>query len=466
MHPKVKIVATLGPSTNRPEAIEELIDTGVNIFRLNFSYGTHEEHLETIRSIRRMAEKKGRLIAVLQDICGPKIRIKGLGKRVAVHRSEKIFMAKEPSHEAFSITHPELIDSFRVGEDIFFADGTVHTRVKQKNGDIVELEVLTPGTLAEGKGVNLPDSRISLSALTQKDRDDLHFGAKVGVDFVAVSFVSSADDINEAREIVKKAGGNSWIVAKIERKSALEKIDEIIDASDAVMVARGDLGAEAGLFRVPLLQKEIIKKCNIKAKPVITATQMLTSMLNSPYPTRAEVSDIANAVLDGTDAVMLSDETAVGKYPLKAVGVLKKTIVHTQHLCTLHDGIAPGPTEAFSHAAVEMSKLVPCEFVAALTLSGYTVRHLSKFRPHKPVYAITTDPALLNKTAIIWGVHTCVAIEEFKSEKELTSRFLKLTGENPSAFVLVTGYLGEKIFQGKSIRYINRRDMENQLPKS
>ena len=465
MYPKVKIVATLGPSTDRPDAIERLIDAGVNIFRLNFSYGTHEEHLKTIRSIRRIADKKGRIIGILQDICGPKIRIRGLKKRLSVERSDKIFMAKEPSEKAFSITHSELMDSFREGEDIFFADGTVHARIAKKSGDTVELEILTPGTLAEGKGVNLPDSKISLSALTQKDREDLRFGAKAGVDFVAVSFVSSADDLNEARQIVKKAGGNSWITAKIERKSALDRIDEIIEASDAVMVARGDLGAETGLYRVPLLQKEIIRKCNIAAKPVITATQMLTSMIGSPYPTRAEVSDIANAVLDGTDAVMLSDETAVGSYPEKAIGVLKETILQTQHLCTPPKDTAPESAEAFSHAAVEMSKLIPCELIAALTLSGYTVRHLSKFRPQKPIYAITTDRALLSKTSLVWGVHESVAIEEFESEKELTDKFLKLTGKDPSAFVMVTGYLGEKIFQGKSVRYINRRDIENQ-PKS
>ncbi len=465
MYPKVKIVATLGPSTDRPDAIERLIDAGVNIFRLNFSYGTHEEHLKTIRSIRRITDKKGRIIGILQDICGPKIRIRGLKKRLSVERSDKIFMAKEPSEKAFSITHSELMDSFREGEDIFFADGTVHARIAKKSGDTVELEILTPGTLAEGKGVNLPDSKISLSALTQKDREDLRFGAKAGVDFVAVSFVSSADDLNEARQIVKKAGGNSWITAKIERKSALDRIDEIIEASDAVMVARGDLGAETGLYRVPLLQKEIIRKCNIAAKPVITATQMLTSMIGSPYPTRAEVSDIANAVLDGTDAVMLSDETAVGSYPEKAIGVLKETILQTQHLCTPPKDTAPESAEAFSHAAVEMSKLIPCELIAALTLSGYTVRHLSKFRPQKPIYAITTDRALLSKTSLVWGVHESVAIEEFESEKELTDKFLKLTGKDPSAFVMVTGYLGEKIFQGKSVRYINRRDIENQ-PKS
>ncbi|BBG65919.1 pyruvate kinase [Hydrogenimonas sp.] len=461
MHPKVKIVATLGPSTNSRESIGRLIEAGVNIFRLNFSYGTHDEHMETIFNIRSIADEKGRLVAVLQDICGPKIRIKGLNRRMKVERGDRLVMAKTASEQAFSITHPELIESMHVGEELFFADGTVHVRITGKEDGRVDLEVLTPGTLAEGKGVNIPDSRIDLSALTDKDREDLRFGAKAGVDFVAVSFVSSREDIKEARKIVGEAGGDTWIIAKIERKSALERIDSIIEASDAVMVARGDLGAEAGLFRVPLLQKEIIKKCNAKAKPVITATQMLTSMVNSPYPTRAEVSDIANAVLDGTDAVMLSDETAVGKYPEKAVEVLKETILQTQQYCRVPSDIEPGSREAFPHAAVEMSKLVPCDFVAALTLSGYTVRHLSRFRPQKPIYAITPDRSLLKKCTIVWGVNSCVCIEEFESEKELTSKFLKAAKIEPSAFLLVTGYLGEKIFQGKSVRYINRCDLDS-----
>ncbi|MCF6201943.1 MAG: pyruvate kinase [Hydrogenimonas sp.] len=463
MDAKVKIVATLGPSTNSRESISSLIKAGVNIFRLNFSYGTHKEHERTIENIRKESERAGKCVAILQDICGPKIRIRGLGRRVAVKRGDRLYMAKEPGENRFSITHPELIEQMHVGEDLFFADGTVHVKIVKRSKDMLELEVLTPGTLAEGKGVNIPDSEITLSALTEKDKEDLRFGAKAGVDFVAVSFVSHERDVKEARKIVKDEGAEAWIVAKIERKSALERLDEIVEASDAIMVARGDLGAEAGLFRVPLLQKEIIKKCNEKAKPVITATQMLTSMVNSPYPTRAEVSDIANAVLDGTDAVMLSDETAVGSYPKKAVEVLRDTILQTQSSCKPLQGMEPGAREAFPHAAVELSKVVPCEFVTALTLSGYTIRHLSRFRPQKPIYAITTEPSLLRKCAIIWGVVNCIYIEEFESEKELTRKFLKNARLEPSAFLLVTGYLGEKIFQGKSVRYINRCDLDQPL---
>ncbi|WP_457597834.1 pyruvate kinase [Hydrogenimonas sp.] len=457
MHHKVKIVATLGPSTQNEESIAALIEAGVNLFRLNFSYGSHDSHAETIRTVRRVAARKGRLVGILQDICGPKIRIRGLGKRIAVERGQRLHLAKKAGEEAFSITYPELVDLLEVGEKIFFADGTVETRVVARSEGEATLEVLTPGTLAEGKGVNLPESNLPLRALTQKDRDDLKFGATMGVDFVAISFVSDETDIREARSLVREAGGDAWIVAKIERKSALAHIDAIIEASDAVMVARGDLGAEAGLFRVPMLQKEIITKCNRLAKPVITATQMLTSMIGSPYPTRAEVSDVANAVLDGTDAVMLSDETAVGRYPLKAVEVLVETILQTQKSYPYFKSYTPRPREAFAHAASELSRSLACDFAAALTRSGFTLRHLSRFRPEKPIYAITTTPSLPGKTTLIWGVEACVVVEGFVNEKELVDRFLARADIDPSAFILVTGYLGEKISQGRSVRYIDYR---------
>ncbi len=456
-HHKVKIVATLGPSTGSEESIAALIGAGVNLFRLNFSYGSHDSHADTIRTVRRVAAREGRLVGILQDICGPKIRIRGLGKRITVERGERLKLAKKADEEAFSITYPELVDSLKIGEKLFFADGTVETEVVGKEERAVTLEVLTPGALAEGKGVNLPESTLPLRALTPKDRDDLVFGARMGVDFVAISFVNDEKDIEEARSIVREAGSDAWIVAKIERKSALAHIDAIIEASDAVMVARGDLGAEAGLFRVPMLQKEIIARCNRLAKPVITATQMLTSMIASPYPTRAEVSDIANAVLDGTDAVMLSDETAVGRYPVKAVEVLVDTICQTQESYPYFASFTPRPREAFAHAASELSRSLACDFAAALTRSGFTLRHLSRFRPKKPIYAITTTPSLPGKTTLIWGVKECVVVEGFANEKELVERFLARAGIDPDAFILVTGYLGEKISQGRSVRYIDYR---------
>ncbi|BDY11734.1 pyruvate kinase [Hydrogenimonas cancrithermarum] len=453
---KVKIVATLGPSTNTRESIAELIDRGVNVFRLNFSYGTYDEHSETIRAIREIAEEKSRQIGILQDICGPKIRITGLEKPIEVKRGDRLRVSRRPREEAFSLTYPEIVDALRIGDKIFFSDGTVQTRVVGHDSEEKILEVMTPGRLMNGKGVNFPEADITLHALTQKDREDIRFGAQMGVDFLAVSFVSSEKDIAEARSILHESGGSAWVIAKIERKSALTRLEAIVEASDGVMVARGDLGAEAGFSHVPVLQKEIIRMCNLKGKPVITATQMLTSMIHSPYPTRAEVSDIANALFDGTDAVMLSDETAVGEYPFKAVDVLIETIVESQKFYPYSSPFMPEPREAFPHAAAELSSVLASDLIVALTLSGYTLRHLSKFRPQKPLYAISTDSALVNKTTLVWGCVSCVTIENFSNEKELVEKFLKSAKIDPETFLLVTGYLGEKISLGKSVRYIDR----------
>ena len=457
MFAKIKIIATLGPATNNEKSIEELIDEGVNVFRLNFSYGSYQEHEKSIKLIREAALKKGKLVGILQDICGPKIRIKGLEKPLDVKRGDRIKLAKNTRSGGFSLSYPSLIKDLKIGDEIYFADGQVKTKVVEKEDEFVILEVLTGGKLLEGKGINIPEGDINLTALTEKDKRDIEFGAKAGVDFVAVSFVSRAEDIKEAREILKKFSSKAWIVAKIERKNALSEIDSIIEESDAVMVARGDLGAEMGLSKVPLLQKEIIRKCNIKAKPVITATQMLTSMINSPYPTRAEISDIANAILDGTDAVMLSDETAIGHYPKEAIKILKETIFETQKSYPYYRDFTPVPREAFPYAAAELSKTLPCDFIASLTLSGYTLLHTSKFRPKKSIYAITPDSSLKTKTTIVWGVADCIVMNEFSTEKELVEGFVKKSGLKPSSFLLVTGYLGEKISKGKSVRYIKVR---------
>ena len=458
--PKVKIVATIGPSTNTAEAVADLIERGVNVFRLNFSYGTHSEHKKTIETIRKIAQKKERFIAVLQDICGPKIRIRGMSEPRSVEKGDRLILAKEAKNDAFTITYPSIINELKTEDRIFFADGTVQTRVIEKHDDHVVLEVLTPGRLMEGKGVNFPKADITLHALTDKDRDDIRFGAEMGVDYVAISFVSSEKDVIDARKIQRDAGGKAWIVSKIERTAAVENIDAIVDESDAVMVARGDLGAEAGLSKVPVLQKKIIKMCNRKAKPVIVATQMLTSMVNSPYPTRAEVSDIANAVFDGTDAVMLSDETAAGKYPGEAVDVLVSTILETQESYPYYKAFETTPGESFPHAAASLAQIERCDFIAALTMSGYTMLHLAKYRPKEPLFVITTDPAILNKTALVWGVNGAVTIDEksFKTEQQMIQDLLKEQKKDPEAFLLVTGYLGEKISMGKSVRYIRRQD--------
>ncbi len=439
MSRKVKIVATLGPATDSLSNIEKLIQAGVNVFRLNFSYGTHESHLASYNRIRKAADKAGKDIAVMQDICGPKIRIKGMQGSHEVKKGDYLFMTKQSYGEAFGITYPELIDQLNKGDEVFFADGTVKTKVESKEGETLKLKVLTRGTLREGKGVNIPKSGIKMSALTDKDKNDLHFAAKIGIDIVAVSFVENKNDILEAKEILSENGSDAWVIAKIERKAAIKNLDEILSVVDGVMVARGDLGVEAGLYALPALQKEIIHKANERALPVITATQMLTSMLHAASPTRAEVSDIANAVFDGTDAVMLSDETAVGEFPVEAVKVMAKTLKTTEKHYAYQKDFPTHPKEAFAHAAVEISAFIKCKAIASISTSGNTVRQISRFRPHKNILPITINERLRYKLALVWGTEKTFVIKPDVSESYLIYQFLTQLSNPQEDYIITLG---------------------------
>ncbi len=441
---KVKIVATLGPVSNNKEMVTRLIKAGVNVFRLNFSYGTHESHLQSFRLVRRCAAELGKEVAVMQDICGPKIRIKGMTESREITKGDKIVMAKKVSGEAFTITYPHLIDQLVEGDEVYFADGTVKTKVEEKRGDTLVLRALTRGQLREGKGVNIPRSGIKMSALTDKDKADLKFGAEIGVDLVAVSFVETASDILEARKILNDNGSDAWVIAKIERKSALKNLDEILEVVDGLMVARGDLGVEAGIFSVPGLQKMMIKKANEKALPVITATQMLTSMLHASTPTRAEISDIANAVYDGTDAVMLSDETAVGSFPVEAVEVMVKTLLDTQMHMPRIKAIKPDRSEGFAHAAAEISGDVPCKAIVSFTTSGHTVKQIAKFRPRKPLYAVTYNEKIGHRLALVWGVEKVFRIRLNESENQMVFQFLQQAGNEADYMVTMGSHAGVK----------------------
>ena len=324
---KTKIVATLGPSSI--DKIEDLIKAGVDVFRLNFSHANHKTHKESIKKIRETAKKLNSKTAILQDISGPKIRIGEVDGLLELKKGDKIKLVKKHPKNRYELTisYPEIIDHVNIGEYVFFADGSIRTKVIDKTKDALILEVKNDGVLSSRKGVNFPHSNLKISAITQKDKKDLIFGAKNGIDIVAISFVNNKEDILKAKNILKEYNASPWVIAKIETKKGVENLDEILEVADGVMVARGDLGIEVGVEKVPVIQKKIIRKANKLKKPVITATQMLLSMVNSPFPTRAEVSDVANAVMDGSDGVMLSDETTVGKYPVKAVEVLKKTII-------------------------------------------------------------------------------------------------------------------------------------------
>ena len=456
---KVKIVATLGPVSNNKEMVSRLIKAGVNVFRLNFSYGTHESHHESFRLIRQCAAELGKEVAVMQDICGPKIRIKGMKESRDIAKGDKILMSKTPEGEAFTITYPHIIDQLEEGDEVYFADGTVKSKVEKKTGDRLVLRALTRGQLREGKGVNIPKSGIKMSALTEKDKADLKFAAKMGIDLVAVSFVENAGDILEARKILTDNGSDAWVIAKIERKAAIQHLDEILDVADGIMVARGDLGVEAGIYSVPGLQKTMIKKANERALPVITATQMLTSMLHSSTPTRAEISDIANAVYDGTDAVMLSDETAVGSFPVEAVEVMVKTLKDAQiHLPKIKN-IKPDKNEGFAHAAAEISGDVPCKAIASFTTSGYTVRQIAKFRPRKPIYAVTYEEKVAHRLALVFGVEKIFRVNLHESESQMIFQFLRQVGKEGDFIVTMGSNAGVK-GTTNMVRLLDKADRE------
>ncbi len=435
MNPKAKIIATLGPATNNEKAIKNLIKNGVNVFRLNFSYGTYKEHAKTINIIRKYT--KNNTVAIMQDICGPKVRITNLENEIKVNKSDTIKISKNPSKNTLCINYPEIISQINLKDLIYFADGSVKaSAVKKENGDIF-LKVLSGGILKKGKGVDFPSDNINLPTITEKDIEDLAFGARQGIDLVAVSFVKDKEDILNAKRILKKNGSDAWVIAKIERKSALDNLDEIIDASDGVMVARGDLGVDIGLSKVPIIKMKIIHKANKKGIPVIVATQMLTSMINSPYPTRAEVSDIANAVLYGADAVMLSDETAVGHYYNEAINLLKSTIIEAQKIYPYYKDYTSKGNEVIAHCASRISQNIHSNYIVSVTATGFTAKQVSKFRPKKPIIAIIFNEKIGRRLSLVWGIEKSYKIEETSDEGKLIKTISSINEKPP--FILTMG---------------------------
>jgi len=422
---KAKIVATLGPSSN--DKIEDLIKAGVDVFRLNFSHADHKTHKASIKKIREIAKRLDSKTAILQDISGPKIRIGEINGLLELKRGDKIRLIKKNPKSAYDLTlsYPEIIDQVEVNEYVFFADGSIRTKVIEKTQDYLVLEVKNEGVLSSRKGVNFPNSNLKISAITEKDEKDLIFGARNAVDIVAISFVNSKEDILKAKEILKNAGATPWVIAKIETKKAVENLDEILEASDGVMVARGDLGIEVGIEKVPVIQKKIIRRANKLKKPVITATQMLLSMVNSPFPTRAEVSDVANAVMDGTDAVMLSDETTVGKYPIKAVETLTKIIKEIQGIYPYYKKYETIDTDAIALSVADLSKAIEPKAIVSFTSSGTTVRSIAKYRPKAPIIAVTHSRETSRKLKVVWGVEQIFEMPKIKDPEKLIRKFVE-----------------------------------------
>ncbi len=419
----VKIVATIGPSSI--DKIEELIREGVDVFRLNFSHADHKTHKASIAKIRAAAKKLGTKTAILQDISGPKIRIGDIKGILELKKGDIIYLVKQEPKSPYELTlsYPQIIDDLRPGEYVFFADGSIRAKVLEVKNGRAKLLIKNAGVLSSHKGVNFPHSNLSLSAITPKDEKDLIFGAKNGVDIVAISFVNSAADIQKARTILAKNSAHPWLVAKIETKKAVENRTDILQASDGVMVARGDLGIEVGIERVPVIQKRIIKEANKAKKPVITATQMLLSMVNSPFPTRAEVSDVANAVLDGSDAVMLSDETTVGKYPIEAVRVLRKVIEETMQIYPFYKRYESKDIDAIAESVADLCRSLSPKAIVSFTSSGTTVRSIAKYRPHVPIIAVTHDKKTSRKLNLVWGVQSIIELPKIKNIERLIEKF-------------------------------------------
>jgi pyruvate kinase len=413
---RAKIVATLGPASSDPETLHKLFELGVDVARLNFSHGRPEEHAETLDRIRVTSRRLHRAIAVLQDLQGPKIRTGPLqaGKTgVAVKTGSEIVITTEaevPGDETLvATTYPHLAEDVRPGDRLLVDDGLLEFRVLSTDGVRATCEVVEGGILGEHKGINLPGVSLRAEALSEKDKRDLLFGIAHGVDYVALSFVREPADVHKCRTEMERAGRIVPIIAKIEKPEALDRIDDIIEAADGVMVARGDLGVEIQPERVPSLQKEIARKANAAGKPVIIATQMLNSMIEHPRPTRAEASDVANAVWDGADAVMLSGETASGRYPLLAVQMMDRIVREAeQHAAPAPPVSSPALLASFAAvvaaAACRAALEAGAAAVSCFTLGGTTARLLAHFRPHVPIVAFSTDQSIRRRLALYWGV--------------------------------------------------------------
>jgi pyruvate kinase len=426
---RTKIVCTLGPSSNTFEEIENLYRAGMNVVRINFSHGTHEDHKKTIGFVREVSKKHQYSIPVLMDLQGPKIRVGQMknGGQLVTEGTLLTLTTEdvEGDQTVVPIDYPNLHEDAKEGNQILIDDGLLELRIVKKTGRDLVARVVVGGLLKSRKGVNLPDVDITMSSLTDKDIEDLEFGLKVGVDFVAMSFVRSARDVQDVVSRVRAAGSNAAVISKIEKPEAVDVIDEIIEESDGIMVARGDLGIEIPSERVPLVQKKIIDRCRVAGKPVITATQMLDSMINNPRATRAESSDVANAVIDGTDAVMLSGETAAGKYPVEAVRTMSKIIKSVEENSTSiyyslkyrkPDWKEKQIIESLAFSCVTIADNVEAKAISTITHSGNTARRIAKFRPNVPIIAFTESRIVRRQLNLVWGVQSVRLGELFDTD--------------------------------------------------
>ena len=411
---RAKIVCTLGPASATPERIGELIEAGMDVARLNFSHGSHADHERTLAIVRAEAEKRGRAVAALLDLQGPKIRVGKIeGGMVALEPGAEIEITTEPmlgNAKRVSTTYQGLPGDVKQGDQILLDDGYLQLAVTGVTHDIVRAVVVSGGVLKDNKGINLPGVDVSAPAVGDKDKQDIAWGMRHGVDYVALSFVRKAEDVLTAKALLTADNVRIPVIAKIEKPQAVDRLDEIIEASDGIMVARGDLGVELGPEKVPLIQKRIIERTNLRGKIVITATQMLESMITQPRPTRAEASDVANAVLDGTDALMLSGETASGSHPIEAVRTMARIIGEIEGSAYYRQEIEPPQIElavsanAIARAAVMAARTMKVRTIAVVTESGGAARLMSDYRPEANIVALTTDEVTFRRLSLYWGV--------------------------------------------------------------
>lgn len=439
-HKRTKIVATIGPSSWDESVLRRMIRGGMDVARINFSHGNHEQHANTIATVRRIAEEEDHVIAILCDIQGPKIRIGNLKEPLALAPGDRVTLTLDEDADGtdnmIALPHPEFIRDIKPNMHLLLDDGNLEFTVTDTTTRTLKCKVTLGGVLSSRKGVMAPNAHLTLSAITDKDRIDIEFALQQETDYLALSFVRSADDIRELRWLMRHIGGDAAVIAKIEKHEALENIEAIIDVCEGIMVARGDLGLETPAEEVPFHQKRIISLCNQASKPVITATQMLSSMVESPRPTRAEASDVYNAIIDGTDAVMLSNESASGKYPSESVetmatiaSIAEQNIWHNRNRLFDDTQVYTGEdaiSNAISEATFHISETLNPRAIITTTLTGYTARRVARERPRSPILCITPNPITYRRMALVWGVLPML-VEEFSTIDEMIDVITRTT---------------------------------------
>ena len=429
---RTKIVATLGPASSSPEMIERLFRAGADVFRLNFSHGSHEDHTARIATIREMEARLNRPVGILADVQGPKLRVgRFAGGRVQLQTGQGFRLDLNPTPgdvRRVTLPHPEIIAAAQIGTTLLLDDGKLRLRVARRRDDHLETEVGVGGPLSDRKGVNVPDVVLPIPALTAKDREDLDFVLGQGIEYVGLSFVQRPEDVAEARAI---ADGRAWIMVKMEKPQAVANLDGIMALADCVMVARGDLGVELPPEEVPLVQKRVVRAARQLGKPVVVATQMLESMIGAPSPTRAEASDVATAVFDGADAVMLSAETAAGQYPFEAVNMMDRIVARVEQdpgWRALTDAARPEPEPhsagAIAAAARQVAHTIGAEAIATFSSTGSTTLRVARERPDCPILGLTPNERTVRRMAVIWGVHP-LTVSEIHSMTEMVTRALR-----------------------------------------